>query len=111
MIRPREQRIGADFDGARRAVDALDDVLGDRGPRPQELARGAIERVDEPRLAGDAGHDAAFLAAAQPRIDPWHLAGVGRHSSVDQHPLERMIEVPVIDRVLVVPDGLARRGP
>ncbi len=37
--------------------------------------------------------------------------GVGRHGSVDQHALERMIEVPVIDRVLVVPDGLARRGP
>ena len=111
LVRPREQRIGADFDGARRAVDALDDVLRDRRPRPQELARCAIERVDEPRLAGDAGHDAALFAAAQARIDPRHLARVGCDGRVDQHALERMIEVPMIDGVLVVPDRLARRGP
>ena len=98
-------------DGARRAVDALDDVLRDRGPRPEELARRAVERVDEPRLAGDAGHDAALFAAAQARIDPRHLARVGCDGRVDQHALERMIEVPVIDGVLVVPDRLARRGP
>ena len=37
------------------------------GPRPEELAGRAVERVDEPRLARNAGHDAALLRRVRKR--------------------------------------------
>ena len=61
----REHALGIDLDLARRAVDVLDDVLHDRRPRPQELARLAIERVDDAGLAGNARHHLAPLAGLQ----------------------------------------------
>src|SRR5690606_33012405 len=65
-----EHALGVDLDLARRAVDVLDDVLHDGGPRPEELARRAVERVDDARLARNARHHAAPLAGANARIDP-----------------------------------------
>ena len=37
-------------------------------------------------------------------------ARIGRHGGIDQQPLERMIEIPVIDDVLVIPDDLSGVG-
>ena len=50
------------------------------------------------------------LAGLQARIDPRDLARFGRDRGVDEQPLERMIEIPVVDQMLVVPDDLAGRG-
>ena len=48
---------------------------------------------------------------AHPRVDPAHRRRVsGAHGGVDEQPLERMVEIPVIDDVLVVPDDLAGVG-
>ena len=43
-------------------------------------------------------------------IDPGHLAGIRRDGGVDQEPLERMVEIPTVVEVLVVPDYLAGVG-
>ena len=50
------------------------------------------------------------LARLDLRVDPRHLLRVGRDRGLDQQALERMIEIPVIDDVLVVPDDLAGVG-
>ena len=83
-------------------------VLADRRVGPQELARLAVERVDHAGLAGDAGHDAAPLPGLQPRVDPAHLRRIRRHGRVDENALVRVVEVPVVDEVLIVPGDLAR---
>ena len=44
------------------------------------------------------------------RIDPRDLARIRRDGRVDEQPLERMVEIPVIDEMLVVPDDLAGLG-
>src|SRR6185295_8958180 len=95
-------------DRTRRAVDAGYDVLEDRGARPQEIAGLAVQRVDDAGLARDAGDYLAPLTGLEPRIDPADLARIGRDRSVDQQSLERMVEIPVIDQMLVVPNDLAR---
>ena len=56
------------------------------------------------------GHDLAPLARLDARVDPRHLFRIRRDGGLDQQPLERMIEIPVIDDVLVVPDDLAGVG-
>jgi hypothetical protein len=40
-------------------------------------------------------------------IDPGNLARVGRDRGFDQQPLERVVEIPVVDHMLVVPDNPA----
>ncbi len=97
-------------DGAGRAVDAAHHVLGHRGPRPQELAGGAVEGVDDAGLAGDAGHDPAHLARLQAGVDPLDRLRVRGHRGVDEDALERVVEVPAVVEVLVVPDDLAGVG-
>ena len=72
--------------------------------------RGPVQRVDHPRLARDARHHPPPLARLQPRVDPAHRARVRRHRRVHQDALERVIEVPVVVQVLVVPHDSARVG-
>ncbi len=103
-------RLGIHRDLSGGAVDLRHDVLRHGRPRPQELAGLAIERVDDAGLAGNAGEHLPFLARLESRIDPRHLFRVRRHDGIDDEALERMIEIPVIDDVLVVPDDLAGVG-
>ena len=63
-----------------------------------------------PVLPGMPGDDLAPLARLHLRVDPRHFARIRRDGGVDEHALERMIEIPVIDEVLVVPDDLAGVG-
>src|SRR5690606_37934897 len=89
--------------------DLRDHVLAHRRTRPQELARLAVEAVDDPRLARDVGEGLVDLARDHVRVDPRDLVRVGRDLDVHDHALERVVEVPVVTRqVLVVPDDLAR---
>ena len=88
-------------------VDAADHVLDDGRRGPQELAGLPVEGVDDARLAGNAGHHPAHLARVQPRVDPAHRGRVRPHRGIDQQALERVVEVPVVVHVLVVPDDLA----
>ena len=91
-------------------VDVGDHVLRDGRGGPEEFAGLAVEGVDDAGLAGHAGHHPADLARPQPRVDPAHRVGVGRDRGVEQHPLEGVVEVPVVVQVLVVPDDLAGVG-
>ncbi len=91
------------------AVDPADDVLKVRGLGPEEFAGLPIERVDDAGLARDAGEHLAHLAGLMFGVDPRHLAG-GRHLGVDEDAIERVVEVPMIDDVLVVPHDLAGVG-
>ena len=50
------------------------------------------------------------LARLDLRVDPRHFLRVGRDRRFDEQALERMIEIPVIDDVLVVPHDLAGVG-
>ena len=84
------------------AVDFADHLLRDGGRRPQELARFAVEGVDDTGLARHAGDDLADLAGLDARVDPAHGVGVRRDGGVDEHPLERVVEVPVVVQVLIV---------
>src|SRR6185503_16124006 len=68
------------------------------------------ERVDDAGLAGHARDDLAPLAAAHARVDPLHGLGIRCDDGVDEQTLERMVEIPVVDDVLEVPDDLARVG-
>ena len=71
----------------------------------------AVERVDDAGLAGDAGDHLAPLARLDLRgLIHAHFLRVGRDRGLHQQPLEGMVEVPVIDDVLVVPDDLAGVG-
>src|SRR5690606_28810632 len=103
----REYRLRVDRRCPRLDVDVRDDVLVDRLPRPQELARFPVERVDEARLPGYARDDVAHLALPHARADPSDGVRVRRDGRLDQDPLERMIEIPVIDDVLEMPHDLA----
>ena len=80
------------------------------GRGPQELAGLPVQRVNDAGLAGNTGDHFAPLARLDLRIDPGHLARIRRDGCVDQQPLKRMIEIPVIDHVLVIPDDLAGIG-
>ena len=102
-----EDHLGVLGHRAGRPVDVADDVLGDGGGGPQELAGLAVERVDEAGLARNAGHHLADLAGLNVRVDPAHRVGVGRHRGVEQDALEGVVEVPVVVHVLVVPPNLA----
>ena len=44
------------------------------------------------------------------RVDPGHFLRIGSNGGFDEQALEGMIEVPVIDDVLVVPDDLSGVG-
>ena len=46
----------------------------------------------------------------QPRVDPAHRGRVGPDRRVDEQTLERMVEVPTVVQMLVVPDYLPRVG-
>ena len=102
-----EDDLGVLGDGTGGAVDAADDVLGDGRRRPQELAGLTVERIHHPGFARHAGDHPAAFARPQTRIDPGHGARIGRHRRVDQQPLIRMVQVPVVVEVLVIPADLA----
>jgi len=70
------------------AVDGADHVLRHRRPRPEELAGGAVDRVDDAGLAGNAGQDPPCLAGREPGVDPAHGRPIGRHRRVDGDALE-----------------------
>ena len=108
LARRGEDQLGVLGHRAGGPVDAADHVLDDGRRGPQELAGLAVEGVDDARLAGYAGHDPAHLARVQPRVDPAHRGGVRPYRGVDQEALERVVEIPVVVHVLVVPDDLAR---
>ena len=57
-----------------------------------------------PRLAGNSRDDFAAARPAQSRVDPRHFGRIRRDARVDEQALERMVEIPVIDEMLVVPD-------
>ena len=103
----REGRLRIHRHFARSAVDLADHVLEITSAGPQKLAGLPVERVNDAGLAGDSGHHFAPFARLELRIDPGHLARIGRDRRVDQQALERMIEIPVIDDVLVIPDDFA----
>src|SRR5690606_17112537 len=109
LLLPRRREDGLRVHGrrARLDVDVRDHVLLDRLAGPQELAGLAVERVDEPRLARDAGDDLAPLTRPHARADPPHRVGIRRDLRLDQQALERVIEIPMVDDVLEVPDDLA----
>ena len=92
------------------AVDVADHILRDGRIGPQELAGLAVEGVDDAGLARNAGHHFAHFTGLESRVDPAHRARVGRHRRVEQDPLERMVEIPVVVQVLVVPGDLAGVG-
>ena len=87
-----------------------DHVLKAGRAGPQEFAGLAVERVDDAGFAGDAGEDFAAFAGLELGIDPGDLRGVGGDGGVDQDAFEGMVEIPVIDDVLVIPDDLAGVG-
>src|SRR5262249_7632050 len=67
----------------------------------------AIERVNNAGLTGNPCDDFSPLAGLDLRIDPRNFSRIGRNNGVDKNSLERMIEIPMIDDVLVVPDDLS----
>jgi hypothetical protein len=95
---------------AGRAVDVEDDVLEYGWRRPEKFTRRPVERVHHTRLSGNARNHLPLLPGTQPRVDPAHRALLGGHGGIDQQPLERVVEIPVIDHVLVVPHDLAGIG-
>ena len=91
-----------------------DHVLGDGRVGPQELAGLAVEDVDDPGLAGDAGDHPPRRARLRAKADPGDGVGVGGDRGVDEQALEGMVEVPVVVQVLVVSSRsrrCRRRGP
>ena len=84
------------------------DVLVGGGPRPQKLPGLGVERPDQTCLARNAGDDLAPLAGAHIRVDPRHFRRIRGDLGLDNHPLEDVVEVPVVARqVLVVPHHFA----
>ena len=75
--------------------------------RDPELAGLPVESINDAGLAGNAGYHFAALAGLEPWIDPGHLRRIRVHRRVNQQSLERMIEIPVIDHVLVIPGHFA----
>ena len=63
-----------------------------------------------PVLPGNARDHLALLAGAHARIDPRDLARIGSDGRVDEQALERVIEIPVVEQMLVVPIDLAVAG-
>src|SRR6185436_13352516 len=104
LIDLREGRVGIDRDLPRGAIDVLDHVLHDGGSRPEEFPRAAIERVDDARLSRDAGDHLPALSGLDAWIDPLDFTRIGRNRGFNEEPFERVVEVPVIDDVLIVPD-------
>ncbi len=88
-------------------LDSVYDILFDRRPRPEEFSGLPVQRVDEPGLSGYPGNHPALLARFDGGIDPGHFSGGRCNGRIDQQTLEWMIEIPVIDDVLKVPDDLA----
>ena len=67
------------------------------------------ERADDTVLPGIRDH-LAPLTRLHLRVDPGHFLRIGSNGGFDEQALEGMIEVPVIDDVLVVPDDLSGVG-
>ena len=110
VVLAREDQLRVLGNVAGRAIDVRDDVLGGRRRCPEEFAGGAVKRVDHASLAGNAGQHLVHLALSQPRVDPGDVLRVGRHRGVDQQPLVRMVEVPVVVQMLVEPHDLPGVG-
>ena len=66
--------------------------------------------LDNPGLFRNARHHLAPFTGLDSWIDPAHLALVRNDGSVNEKPLETMVEIPVIHHVLVIPDDLAGIG-
>src|SRR6185369_12018200 len=96
--------------GARVAVDFTDDVLIDGRPGPKEFTGAAVERIHNTSLARNAGDHLPPFTCLDLRVNPEDVFRIRCYCGVHQYPLERMIEIPVIDNVLVVPHDLSRVG-
>src|SRR5262249_26917538 len=94
--------------GTRCTIDFRDDVLKHGRTRPEELAGFAIQGVDDTCLAGYPRQDFAAFAGLDLRIDPENIPRIRRDCRIDKQALERMIEVPMIDDMLIIPDDLSR---
>ena len=105
-----EDELGVLGDRAGGPVDVADHVLRNGVPGPEELPGLPVQRIDDAGLAGNPGHDPAGLAGLDAGVDPGDLARIRRDGGVDQEPLERMVEVPTVVQVLVVPDDFAGVG-
>ena len=110
LLQLGEDDLGVLHRAPRGLVDVDHHVLRHRRPGPEELARFAVQRVDEAGLAGDSRHHFARLSGLEVRPDPAHRLRIGRHREVDQDPLEGMIQIPVVVQVLEVPPDLAGVG-
>ena len=94
---------------ARRCVDLRNQVLVQRWRRPQELARLAVQGVDDAGLTRNARYDLVRLAPVECRVDPLHCRRVRPHARVHQQAFEDVVHVPVVPgQVLVVPGDLSR---
>ena len=105
-----EDELGVLGDRARGPVDAADHVLRDGRGGPETLTGLAIEGVDDSGLSRNTGDDLSHFAWPDPWVDPAHRGGIGRDRRVHQQTLKRVVEVPVVVQVLVIPDDLAGIG-
>ena len=110
MADSREERFRICSNAACGDIDIGHYVLHHGGFGPKELARLAIERVDDSRFSGNTRHHLAPFSRPDPGIDPSHVQRARRNSRVDEQAFERMIEIPMIDDMLVVPHDLSGIG-
>ncbi len=94
--------LGDDLEVARHfsghGVDPVDHILVHGLPRPKELPRFAVESPDDAVLAWNPGQDLALLPGGHVRIAHPRGVFVRLHFDIDQHPLERVVEIPVVSR-------------
>ena len=79
-------------------------VLFDGRRGPEEFTCPAVEGVDDPGLTGDTGEDLPPLAFFYFRIYPTHLAWVRTDRCVNQDAFKGVVDIPMIDQVLVIPN-------
>ena len=88
---------------ASHAVNVLYYVLEYGRSCPQELAGLSVQRVHHAGLAGNTGDDLANFASLQIRVNPLNFVWIGGHCGVHEQALKRMVHIPVIIEMLVVP--------
>ena len=73
---------------------------------PQKLTGLAVQCVNYAGLAWNTGDDLANFATLQIWIYPLNFVWVGSHCGVYQQALKRMVQIPVIIEMLVIPTNL-----